>query len=311
MTIIGGLVVLTVIVLLARPGTLKSLSEPHSWDEETVQGSGADKVVQLSVDGVIAEKPGLTETFNSGDFISQLDQAKKDEAVKAVVIRINSPGGEVVASDEILNKIREVKRAGKPVIVSMGGMAASGGYYIATAADRIYANPTTLTGSLGVIFTVPNYQKAADWLGYKEIVIKSGTYKDIGNPLRPMSDGEKEILQNLVNEAYQQFVNVISQGRNIPREQVLKIADGRVYSGMQAKQLKLIDDFGSLEDATNYAIQKAGLKDAQVVRYTPKFSLSGLLTGTSMQFKGSPAAWLQQIAPSFSPEPRLLYLFQP
>ncbi|MFC4768158.1 signal peptide peptidase SppA [Effusibacillus consociatus] len=309
-TIIGSMFVLLILVLAVKGQGLSASGSPHKWEENLVEGSGRNKIVQLTVDGVIAQNAGFTSDFNSVDFISQLDQAMKDENVKAVVIRVNSPGGEVVASDEIHNKIMEMKKRGNPVIVSMGAVAASGGYYISAPADRIFANPATLTGSLGVIFSIPNYQKTADWLGYKENVIKSGQYKDIGNPLREMTEGERAVFQKLVDESYQQFVNIISNGRQIPKEQVLKIADGRVYSGQQAKELNLIDEFGSLEDATRYAIKKAGLEKAKVVKYEPKFSFGSILSG-KQEAESLLTKLLQGAAPRISQEPRLLYLFQP
>lgn len=309
-TIIGVFFGLMVVVLVAKADDVPGGMAPRKWEEQVVEGGGKNKIVQLSVDGVIAQNAGFTSSFNAVDFISQLDQAMKDDNVKGVVIRVNSPGGEVVASDEIHNKIVELQKKGKPVVVSMGAVAASGGYYISAPADRIFANPATLTGSLGVIFAVPNYQKAADWIGYKEHVIKSGQYKDIGNPLRELTDGERAIYQQLVDESYRQFVDVIANGRKLPREQVLKIADGRVYSGQQAKDLKLIDEFGSLEDATRFAVKKAGMEKAKIVKYVPKFSLMSMLTG-NQQAESSVAKIMREAVPILSQEPRLLYLFQP
>lgn len=310
LTIIGVLFVLAIGVMIAKGDQLAMEDGSRIWGEQVVNGKGTEKIVQLYVDGIIAEKASFNSSFNSPDFISQLDQAMKDQTVKGIVIRVNSPGGEVTASDEIHNKILEIKKYGKPVIISMGGTAASGGYYISAGADRIFANPTTLTGSLGVIFSIPNYQKAADWIGYKEYVIKSGTYKDIGSPTREMTDAEKEIFQKLVDENYQRFVSVIVEGRKLSRDQVLKMADGRVYSGSQAKQLGLIDEFGSLEDATKYAMQKSGLQNAKIVRYTPKFSFSNFLTGSVKQ-ELSPAQMIQQLLPESSKVSGMLYLYQP
>jgi protease-4 len=283
------------------------------WQEQTIDGSGKYKIVRLEVNGTIAEHSSFSSSFSAEQFVSQLDQAKKDKDVKAVVIRVTSPGGEVVASDEIHQKIEEVKRAGKTVVVSMGSMAASGGYYIATAADRIFANPSTITGSLGVIFSLPNYEKAAEWIGYKQNTIKSGDYKDIGSPLREMSPNERDIFQRLVDDTYEQFVTVIVQGRKLDREEVLKIADGRVYSGKQAKELKLIDEFGSLEDATAYAMKQSGLTNAKIVKYTEKFSLASIMSGgLSQQANSYLAQFMGQVLPhSVTDSPQLMYLFEP
>jgi protease-4 len=310
-TIIGSLFAVLIIVLVVKADDLSTTGAEQHWEEEIVEGSGHDKIVQLFVDGVIAQEPGYFGSFSSGEFISQLHQAMLDDSVKGVVIRVNSPGGEVVASDEIHNKIKQLQEKGKPVVVSMGSVAASGGYYISAPADYIFANPATLTGSLGVIFSIPNYQDTAKWIGYKEHVIKSGPFKDIGNPLRDMSPSEQKIFKDLVDESYQRFVDVISQGRRLPRDQVLKIADGRVYSGRQAKELKLIDEFGSLEDATQYTKKKLGLEEAAIVKYVaPTDFVTAMLAGASQPNDGTLAEAIKQVVPKISQEPRLLYLFQ-
>ncbi|MGK5510013.1 signal peptide peptidase SppA [Brevibacillus formosus] len=268
-TIISIMFVVMIVILVAKSGDITGNSATKKWEEKVVEGTGDRKIVQLFIDGEISGSTGiLGRGFSSSDILSQLNQVMLDDTVKGVVIRVNSPGGEVVATNEIYHKIEEVKKKGKPVVISMGAYAASGGYYLSAVGDYIYANPATITGSLGVIFSLPNYQKAADWIGYSETVIKSGAFKDIGNAFRPMSEEERAVFQRLVDESYQEFVDVIAKGRNIPREQVLKIADGRVYSGKQAKELKLIDEFGTLEDATNYTKRKLNLEEARVVSYT-------------------------------------------
>ncbi|PZE21317.1 signal peptide peptidase SppA [Paenibacillus xerothermodurans] len=288
-------------------------SEHRKWNEESLKGHGTDKIVQLTMEGVIAEQTGGLMGgggLNAADFISQLEQTRLDEDVKAVVIRVNSPGGEVVASDEIHSKILELKQAGKPVIVSMGSVAASGGYYISAPADYIFANPATMTGSLGVIFSVGNYEKAADWLGYTENTIKSGAYKDIGSPLREMTPEEQQILQTLVDESYQQFVTIIEKGRNLPREKVLQIADGRIYTGQQAKALGLVDEFGTLETATNHAAKKAGVQEYELVRYSKEPSFSDLFSGAMVKSANPGAEMLKEILPDASIGPKLMYLYQ-
>jgi protease-4 len=309
-TIIGIMLGITVIVFILRSDDLMEAgSLDRKWEETVVEGAGQNKIVQLYVDGVIAQSGGFSSDFSSGSFISQLDQAKDDDSVKAIVIRVNSPGGEVVASDEIHDKIVEVQKAGKPVIISMGAMAASGGYYIAAPADRIFANEATLTGSLGVIFSIPNYQEAADKLGYTQYTITSGKHKDIGSPMRPMTEEERDIFQSLVNESYMQFVEIIAKGREMSKEEVVKIADGRIYSGKQAHRLGLVDEFGSLEDATDYIKEKEGLVNAKIVRYAQPFSFGSLFMG--MQAKPSAKQMLQEMLPEISLQPRLLYMYQP
>ncbi|MCU6790747.1 signal peptide peptidase SppA [Paenibacillus sp. WQ 127069] len=312
--IVGVLFVSLVVILITKSDSLMSgnvMGGKQKWNEETVQGKGNDKVVQLFVEGAITEKSGsFSSGLNAGSYITQLEQARKDKDVKAVVIRVNSPGGEVVASDEIHSKIVELKESGKPVIVSMGSMAASGGYYISAPADYIFANPATLTGSLGVIFSIANYEKAAEWLGYKENTITSGAYKDIASPLREMKPEEREIFQKLVDESYQQFVTVIEKGRKLPRETVLKLADGRIYSGQQAKALGLIDAFGTMEVATAYASEKTGIPNPKVVRYVKEPSLSDLFSGAMIQSASPAAQVLQEVLPEVSIGPRLMYLFK-
>jgi len=311
-TIIGVMFAVLVVVLVVNADDLTDESANRVWEEKEVEGKGEAKIVQLFVDGTIAESAGFGSSFNSPDFLEQLDQALEDDDVKGVVLRVNSPGGEVVASDEIHNKILEMKKKGKKVIVSMGAMAASGGYYISAPADYIFANPSTLTGSLGVIFSIPNYEELADWAGYKENVIKSGAFKDIGNPLREMTPAEQQVFTQLVDESYQQFVDVIANGRKIPREQVLKIADGRIYSGKQAKALKLIDEFGSLEDATRYAVKASGLTEARIVRYEVPGSLTSiLLGGMSAQTETSVASVVEKVVPHLSQKTGLYYMYQP
>jgi len=239
----------------------------YSKNEETT-----DKVAQIFIDGVIQSSSGgggfFSEAETMDDWMAQLDYANADNDVKAVVIHVNSPGGSVIASYEIYNKIKELKENGKKVIVSMGDVAASGGYYISAPADKIYANPHTMTGSLGVIISLPNYSEAASKIGYKETVIKSGDLKDIGNPLREMTMEEKEVFNEMITDSYEEFVQVISEGRKMTVEEVKKIADGRIYSGKKAKEIGLIDEFGNLEEATEGAKKVAKLKDANVVQYS-------------------------------------------
>lgn len=283
-----------------------------SWEENVVSGWGDDKIVQLFVNGTIsgtqsaAGVPSMTEILGE-----QLRRVEEDESVKALVLRIDSPGGEVVATDEIHARLLRLKQIRHlPIVISMGSTAASGGYYLATAGDAIFANPNTLTGSLGVIFNLFNYNEAANKLGFHQYAIKSGRFKDIGSPSRPLTDPERQIFQTLVNESYNKFVDVIVKGRNLSRQRVLEIADGRVYSGEQAKRLGLIDQFGDLEEATRYALSLSGTDNAMIVRYADQLSLSKLLFSMKQHWSNPDPLGLARILERES-SPRLLYQFMP
>ncbi len=181
--------------------------------------------------------------------LKQLRKAVKNSHVKGVLFRIDSPGGTVPTSQEIADEIKALKEKQKPVVVSMGDVAASGGYYVACNADKIVANPGTITGSIGVIMSNINLKGLGDKLGLQPQVIKSGQFKDIGSPYRPMTPEEKLILQGLILDAYDQFTTAIAEGRKIPLETVRKIADGRIYSGRQALKLNLVDKIGGYTTA--------------------------------------------------------------
>ena len=259
-----------------------------SWQEEIVEGSGTDRVVIIDVNGVIgiSDADSLFSTqLTHGQLLSQLQQATDDPRVQAVVLRVDSPGGGVVASNEIHSALQTLRDAGKHLVVSMGSTAASGGHYIATAGERIYANPDTLTGSLGVIVAITNVEATFDKIGIREYVYKSGEFKDIGSPSREPTPEENDIWQSLVDEAYQGFVDVIVEGRDMPRDAVLEIADGRIYTGRQALDLGLVDELGNLDAAIAGAREIAGLEEALVVRYYAAGSLRNLLLANMEQLQ--------------------------
>jgi len=311
--IVSSLLITSAIILVFRSSEWVAVPGSGQWEETVVSaGQGQTRVAQLFVEGPITNSAGLFSSgFLAGDFISQLNQVKEDPTIKGLVIRVNSPGGSVVVSDDMHNKIVDVQQAGKKVVISMGEVAASGGYYIAAPADYIFASPLTITGSLGVIFSIPNYQEAAQKIGYYEETITSGNYKDIGNPLRPMKESEKDIYRSLVDEAYARFVEVIATGRDMSKSDVMKIADGRVYSGRQAKDLGLIDAFGTLEAATAYTQEAVGTPDAQVIRYTAPFTFASLLTSVRQQQPSLVSEALIKAFPELFVESGLLYLFRP
>ncbi|WNS74599.1 signal peptide peptidase SppA [Bacillus sp. DTU_2020_1000418_1_SI_GHA_SEK_038] len=280
------------------------------------EGNQMKKIVVLDLDGVIQDTGEATSIFTSAgynhkSFMKKLEQIKDDSTVKAVVIRVNTPGGGVVESAEIHDKIKEIQsETKKPVYVSMGSMAASGGYYISAPADKIFASPETLTGSLGVIMQGVNYAGLAEKYGVDFVTIKSGPYKDIMSPSREMTAEEREILQKMIDNSYEGFVKVISEGRNIPVAQVKEIADGRIYDGRQAQELNLIDGFGYLDDVIETLKQDHKLKGAQVVRYTENLGFGSIFSMGAQKLMGNDIemAGLMKLL-SQPNSPRLMYLY--
>jgi protease-4 len=233
-----------------------------------------DKIALIDVEGLIVNaREGGSILGGSSEnpvslFRERLDAAADDKHVKAVVLRINSPGGGVTASDIMYEDLCRFRRqTHKPVVCCMMDVAASGGYYLSMGCDRIFAHPTTVTGSIGVIMSLYNANGLAKLVGVESTPIKSGPNKDIGNPLRPMSEPERAILQGMVDSFYSQFVQVVVRGRGLPEERVRALADGRVYTGIDAQKLGLVDEIGYLEDAIEHAKQMACLKDMSVVAY--------------------------------------------
>src|SRR5574341_1261869 len=225
--------------------------------------SGA-KVAVLPITGLIAD-PEAT--------IGQLKKFAKDDSVKAIVLRINSPGGGVGPSQEIHEEVRKL-RGKKPVVASMGTVAASGGYYIACGAQKIYANPGTITGSIGVIMQFVNVKDLIEKFGVKGMVVKSGAFKDIGSPLRQMRPEEEALLQGVIDNVHGQFIDAVAEGRKLDRAKVAGIADGRIFSGEQAKGLGLVDAIGDLEDAVAEAGKIARIEGEPKVVMPPKKKLS-------------------------------------
>jgi protease-4 len=322
--IAGVLLFLTVgavaLVLLVGPGESGSrgggenAQPPETFRERYVSGEGSDKIAVLPVAGTIAsEAPGAlgAATASPETLRNQLRQANEDRRVKAVVLEVDSPGGGVVPTDQMHDSIQDFKEeTGKPVVVSMGQTAASGGYYISTAADRIFANANTLTGSLGVIFEYLNFTEAAEEYGIQQEVVKSGPFKDIGSPTREPTEEELEILQAYVDEGYDQFVQVIVEGRDLPEQIVRELADGRVYSGQQAETLGLVDELGDLERATEVSKELAGVERATVVRYQRRSpGIVELLQARLSQPKSEAVQVLETAGLDLNPQ--LQYLYRP
>jgi protease IV len=308
-----GLAVFAVVLILAS-GIASGPTAPVLYQEEYVAGDGTDKIAVVPVEGTIASADdalgGVQPTVTPEGLADALRQAGQDPSVVAVVLEVNSPGGGVTASDQMHQSILDFREnTNKPVVISMGDVAASGGYYISTAADRIVANETTLTGSLGVIFQFNNFAEAADKYGIKLVVIKSGKYKDLGNAFRDLKPEEREIFQSIVDESYSEFVDVISEGRGIPEDRVREIADGRVYSGTQAKELGLVDSFGDLDEAYAIAGRLAGTQDTLVVRYIQEPTLTDTLLARLSP--SEPQAVQIMDAAGLNLEPKPYYLYRP
>ncbi|MFC1798433.1 signal peptide peptidase SppA [Thermodesulfobacteriota bacterium] len=233
-----------------------------------------EKVGVIEIAGVISE---------SKHVIRNLKRYREDDSIKAIVMRIDSPGGAVGPSQEIYREIKKTIKA-KTVIASLGTLAASGGYYIASGTNGIIANPGTITGSIGVIMGYTDFQQILQKIGLVPIVFKSGAYKDMGSPVRDMTDQEKKILQGFVDKIHRQFVRDVAAGRKKDLDEIGRMADGRIYTGEEAKQLGLVDRLGNLNDSIDWAGQLGGIKGKIVVVYAreKKFTLLRYITGTTI-----------------------------
>ncbi len=227
----------------------------------------------------IGDKIGVIEILgpimSSADLNKNIIDFRDNKSIKAVILRIDSPGGAVGPSQEIYNEVIKLQMK-KPVIVSMASVAASGGYYIAAPAKRLFANPGTITGSIGVIMSFPNYEGLMEKVGVSSVVIKSGKFKDIGSASRPFSDDERKLMQSLIDDVHSQFVEAVSLGREMPAEKVLSLSDGRIFSGRQALKVGLIDELGGFQDAVDYTAKLAGLDEDPNLIY-PEVEKPGFL----------------------------------
>ena len=227
-----------------------------------------DKIAIVEIKGVITQSSGIIEEIN---------QYQEDEGVKAIILRIDSPGGGVGPAQEIHREILKVKSK-KKVVTSMGSVAASGGYYIACASDLIVANPGTITGSIGVMMEFTNIEELFKKIGIKGVVLKSGEHKDIGSPFREMTPEEKKIIQEVIDNVHQQFIQAVAKGRKMDQAKVMQIADGRILTGEQAKQIGLVDQIGNLQDAIDIVAKMVGIEGKPNILYPKRrFSLWELL----------------------------------
>lgn len=258
--------------LLSGCITVNLVPAPAPIEEKRLSGTAAEKVLLLDLSGVISshesegfiEKPSMVAQIKE-----QLSRATEDSHVKALVLRINSPGGTVTASDIIYHELQAFKRKRNiPVIASIMDVGASGGYYVAMAADKVMVHPSSVTGSLGVIMMTVNARGLLEKIGLEANTVTSGPRKDMGSPFRAMTDGEREIFHTVIMSFYERFLTVIHEGRkHLTPEDIRKFADGRIYSGEQATALGLADGIGYLDDAIDVAKREAGITEASVVTY--------------------------------------------
>ena len=233
---------------------------------------GGDKVAVIRIEGVI---------LDARETIEELRHYRDNPSVKAIVLRIDSPGGAVVPSQEIFEEVQKTRAEGKiKLVTSMGNVAASGGYYIAAATDRIVANPGTLTGSIGVIMELANVKDLLEKVGVKSVVIKSGRHKDMASPFRAMTEQDRALLQSVLDDVHAQFIEAVATGRALEVEQVKTLADGRIFTGKQAQSVRLVDELGDLHDAIKLAAGLVGIiGEPRVLETRKRFSWRDLLDG--------------------------------
>ncbi len=261
---------------------IATASIASSGPTSTSTGFG-DAVAIVRVEGTILDSDSTeySSDATSGVVIADLEAAANDDLVKAIVLRVNSPGGTVTGSAQIYETIKEID---KPVIVSMGGTAASGGYYISAPADYIFARPDTTTGSLGVVLTLFNAVELGEKVGISVESITSGPNKAIGSPWEELTEEQRDILNEYIDESYEEFVRIIADGRGMSKEDVYEIADGRIYSGRQALDLNLVDELGNLDDAIAKAADLGGIVgEPNIIEYERIPSFTDILFGFSSQ----------------------------
>ncbi|MGM0897301.1 MAG: signal peptide peptidase SppA [Bacillota bacterium] len=291
-------------------------TEQTGLNEQVVEsGDASNRIAVLNVDGAIQDT-GEASVFAAAGyshdlFMEQLEAVKEDESVKGMVLNVNSPGGGVVESAQIHDKITEIQEeTGKPLYVSMGSIAASGGYYISAPAEKIFVSEETLTGSIGVILQSVNYGELAERYGVDFVTIKSGPYKDILSPTREMTEEERTLLQDMLDSSYEEFVDVIEQGRDMTEAEVKEYADGRIMNGRQAVEANLADDFGFEEDVIQAMQEDFDLEGGEVFEYGASDDWASLFALKAGSFFGVDME-TKFIADMLSQNsgPRMMYLY--
>jgi len=314
------LLMLLVGTLVGRGAVEAGARGPVRFVEETLEGEGDNKILLLSIRGIITEapsrrmlwtRPGLVETFRD-----MLRQARGDDHVRAVLLYVDSPGGGITASDVLYRRIRDFREEREvPVVGLLGDVAASGGYYVASACDYLVAHPTTVTGSIGVIMPLVGIQQLLSKIGVEARPIKSGEMKDMGSPFRGLTEEEQKILQDIVDRFHRRFVDVVYEGMKrrgveIGRDRLEQYCDGRVFTGEEAKTLGFVDEVGYLEDAVRIARERAGLGDeeARVVTYRSRVGLLDLILASRGCGEGA-SVTIRLDGLGGSEAPRFLYLW--
>ncbi len=263
---------------------------------EYVSSGSGDKIAIVEINDVIV---------SSEKTVEQIKKFREDKSIKAIILRINTPGGGVAASQEIYEEVRRTRDGGKIVVVSMGSIAASGGYYIAVGSSLIVSNPGTLTGSIGVIAQFISIKDLAEKLGINQTTIKSGNLKDAGNPFREMNDSDKAYFQDVVDNSFGQFLDVVARERKMDKTTLLRYANGRVFTGLQAKEYGLVDSLGTFEDAIRITSKMAGIEgEPRIVREKKRFSFFEEMLGSKIED-------VTDIKGKLFDEPILQYKFAP
>jgi len=282
------------------------VSEQIKFYEQSVSGQGADKVLRLSLDGVISSgREDFSPVIRDMTVVEMLTQAVDDPEVKGIILEVNSPGGEVTASDIIAHKIKAVSASGKKVYVLMGNICASGGVYMSVFADKIFAHPTTLTGSIGVILNSINIEELLLKIGVKDRTFKSGEMKDMLSMTRELSPEERRLIQDMLKQSHERFIELIAQGRKIEPDAVRAFADGRIFGAKQAMDYKLVDAVGYFDDALDDLKKVANLGEVRVVTYKKPFSFMAF---TESKLSVSDP-WLAVIG--WWTQPRMLAIWNP
>jgi len=286
--------IIAVLVFLFGLFILTMLSWLFSDETDETVSTGGEKIAVIEL-----REPILS----SEDVVRQFKKYRENKSIRAIVFRVETPGGGVAASQEIYEEVKKTRDAGRPVVVSMGSIAASGGYYVSCGANRIVANPGTLTGSIGVTFRFMHFKQLMDKLGIDQSTFKTGKFKDSGSPFRRTTEEEKKYFHSLIQDVYDQFVDVVAEERGLDRAEVLKYADGRVFTGRQAYEYGFVDTLGTMEDAINIAAELCSIHGKpSVVKEAKRKSLFEKLIGDA-------ATEMTKIRQEFIDQPILQYRF--